>query len=149
MTRIRRTTLVAPVIVFVGFAGTACGGAQVEEVGPPVSIPLVVQTTTSASPVEETTTSPRGLEINAEMLEAMLATEDGRSLLVAGIGAEVGLEPEEAECLIDSVPVETLVDAATAFIGDGGPDGPFSEEQLVAMAPALEACGISSETLAG
>jgi hypothetical protein len=137
MTRNSLATFFAPFVLVVGFGATACGEAVVEQAEVPSSLPLVDQTTTSL---------PQ-LEITAEMLEGMLATDEGRALLVSGIGNEVGLSPDEADCLIEGVPVEALVAAASAFLGDGEAGGPFSDEQLRELAPVLELCEISPESL--
>lgn len=139
LTRKPLATFLAPfvLVLVVGLGASACGGAPVEQAEAPSPLPLVNSTTTSVP----------ALEITAEMLESMLATEEGRALLVSGVGSEVGLSPEEADCLVDGVPVEVLVAAASAFMGGGEADGPFSDEQLQEIAPVLEVCEISVESL--
>lgn len=138
----------APLVLIIGFGASACGEAQIEAEAPP-TLPLVDSTTTTAPPTtdEAPTTTGTPFVITAEMLEGMLETDEGRALIITGIGNEVGLTPDEAECLIDGLPVETLVAATTAFMEGDESGGPFSEEQLREMAPVLAVCEISVESL--
>lgn len=82
------------------------------------------------------------------MFEGMLETDSGRSLLIGSIASETGLEPEAAECLLDAIPLEILVDAAGSFLGGEGDGSFFPADQMEALAPLLDSCGIDADAFA-
>lgn len=130
---------------------SACGAGD-GETAAPSSLPLDATPTTEmeAAPASTTsTTAPVELELTAEMFESMLASEGGRSLLASSISNETSLTTEEAECLLDAIPVEVLLEAADAFLGpnSNATPGLFSASQVDAVAPILEACNIASDAL--
>lgn len=132
-------------------------GAPSDESASPSSLPFEEPTTTAAespapsspSPSPDTADEAADAEppLTAEMFEGMLETEAGRSLLIASIAGETGVDPEAAECLLDAIPPETLVEAAESFLGGETDAGFFSAEQAAEMAPLLDSCGIAVESL--
>lgn len=82
------------------------------------------------------------------MFESMLETESGRSLLVGSIAGETGLEPEAAECLLEAIPVEMLLEAAASFLGGEGDGSLFPADQMDTITPLLDSCGIDPANFA-
>lgn len=76
--------------------------------------------------------------VDAELLEAMLATESGRSALLAGMTADGRLSADQAACLLDNLAMETLV----VLMADGG--GEPSREVVVAMLELIDTCDLGS-----
>lgn len=103
----------------------------------------------SAAPTteEESLSDGPSLEISAEMLEGMLASEAGRGLIVQGLADETGVSTEEANCLVDSLGPAELAGAATSFMGGAATE--FSPEQAESIGVAAESCGLSAEVLLG
>jgi len=145
----QRTAFSAAMIALVGLLA-GCGAGS-DEGASPASLPYEepIATESSATLALLATDEPAGAEpqLTAEMFEEMLETEAGRSLLVASIAAEIGVEPEAAGCLLDAIPVETLAEAASSFLGRETDERFFSEEQVADFAPLLDSCGIAPEAL--
>ena len=133
---------------------TACGSADEDAASPSTLAFEEIATSVVESPTTSTSTSepadaaaPAAPELTAEMFESMLETENGRALLVGSISAETGLDADAAECLLDAIPLETLVEAAGSFMGGEGEGGLFSADQMADVAPLLESCGIAADAL--
>ena len=129
----------------------ACGAGS-DDSASPSSLPFEETTTstidspaTSASTPDETEAAEP--QLTAEMFESMLETDAGRSLLISSIAGEVGIEPEAAECLLDAIPVETLVEAAGSFLGGEADGGFFTADQAADVAPLLDSCDIDADAL--
>ena len=86
-------------------------------------------------------------EVSPEMLESMLATEAGRSLIVQGLVDQTGLGVEDAECLLETLGADVLASAALSFMAADA-DG-FSAEQTEAIRDAAETCAVPPEVLLG
>lgn len=156
----RTTTGLATAVLMCGLV--ACGSGDTEDASPS-GLPLEESTETTAGDSPTTTVldpdaaeagsdssvsdTPATPAITADMLESMMATENGRALLVDGIAAETNLDPVDAECLIDAIPVEFLVEAAGAFLGTQGEAGLFPAEQMAEVEPLLASCGIDPASL--
>ncbi len=127
-----------------------CGSGGGDEAAPS-TLPMDEVTTTTAevptTVATSETTAAEMPEIDAEMFEGMLATENGRALVASGIAAETGLELDAAECLLDAIPVEMLVEAAGSFLGGSAEGGLFPAEQMADISPLLDSCGIAAESL--
>lgn len=134
----------------------ACGAGS-DDSAAPSSLPFAETTTSVAdSPVtSESTPDEAGEteivtpELTVEMFESMLETNSGRALMIGSIAAETNLEPEAAECLLDAIPLEMLVEAAGSFLGGGGDTdgGFFPADQAADIAPLLESCDIATDAL--
>ncbi len=72
--------------------------------------------------------------VSAELLETLLATEAGRQLFIEGMISESSLTFEQAECFIDSIPIETLASLSSSA-------EPTDEESLQVLA-AISDCNI-------
>ncbi len=77
-----------------------------------------------------------GIDIAADDLEALLATEEGRAAVIAGFVAETGLTEEEGTCFFEQLPVEELAALAAQDLA-GAPS----------LFDALAACDISIDSL--
>lgn len=82
--------------------------------------------------------------LSAEMFEGMLETESGRALLSSSIASETGLEPEAAECLLNVIPMEIIVEAAGSFLSGEADVSFFPEDQMETLAPLLDSCNIDA-----
>lgn len=138
--------------VVLGVMAAACGSPAADEASPStlpfaeVTPSVVDPTSTTQAPQEPSTSELATPEFTIEMFESMLATENGRALLVSSIASEGDLEPEVAECLIDAMPREMLVEAAGAWLGGDDDPASFSPEQLAEAKPIADACGIDAES---
>ncbi len=141
--------MMAIAVTFAAFGSlAACGGGSGES-ATPSSLPLVEPVAavdegpvTSTTAPEASEPAPSQSQLTPEMFEGMLETDAGRSLLISSIAGEVGIDPEEAGCLLDAIPVEILVEAAGSFLG-GEVDGVlFAPEQVAQLTPLLDSCGI-------
>ena len=96
----------------------ACGSPAADEASPSTlpfveATPTAIDATSTTQVLREQATSEAAApEFTIEVVESMLATESGRALLISSIASEGDLEPEEAECLLDAMPRELLVEAA-------------------------------------
>lgn len=123
----------------------ACGSGSDGDASPS-SLPFE-ETTTSVAvstsvPDTSAETGAPAAGLSAEMFEGMLETDSGRSLLVGSIASETGLEPEAAECLLDAIPLDILVDAAGSFLSGEGDGSFFPADQMETIAPLLDSCNI-------
>ena len=138
--------------ITLGVVAAACGSPAAEEASPStlpfveVTTSVVDPTSTTQAPQEQPTSEVAAPEFTIDMLERMLATESGRDLLVSSIASEGDLEPEQAECLLDAMPRDMLVDAAGSWLGGDGDPALFSDEQLAEAFPILDSCGIDAES---
>ena len=135
-------------------AAAACSAPPTSDAAP-AALPFEDVTTTTldtsstiAALPDEVPQDTPGPALTVEMFDSMLATENGRAMLVASIAAEGNLESEAAECLLDEMPREMLVEAAGSWLGGGGDAGLFSAEQVAEIVPVLERCGIDPGSLA-
>ena len=132
----------------------ACGSSD-DDAASPSTLAFEATTTTASEtsgasdPATDETdeSAPAAPELTAEMFESMLETENGRALLVGSIAAETGLDTDAADCLLDAIPLETLVEAAGSFLGGEGEGGLFPVDQMAEVAPVLESCGIAPDAL--
>ncbi|MGI9614042.1 MAG: hypothetical protein ACR2QO_14125 [Acidimicrobiales bacterium] len=138
--------------ITLGVTAAACGSPAADEASPStlpfveVAQTAVDPTSTTQAPREQTTSEVAAPEFTVDVFESMLATESGRALLVSSIASEGDLEPNEAECLLDAMPREMLVEAAGSWLGGDGDTALFSDEQLAEVLPILESCGIHAES---
>jgi len=149
----QRTIALAVALACSGLLAS-CGAGR-DDSATPSSLPFE-ETATSVSDSPATPTSAPAIstettgvepQLSVEMFEGMLETEAGRGLLSSSIASELGIESDAAECLLDTIPVETMVEAAGSFLGGETDGGFFSSGQAEGIAPLLESCGIAPDAL--
>lgn len=132
-------------------AGGATGAAGATA---PASVPFATGSTatapapTTAAPAPAGGTPTSEMVMTAEMITNMLASEQGRQLVVAGMASRAGITVEQATCFIDHVKVETLV----AMAGLQSPDPAAAlasapPEALADLQQAVVACNIPVSAL--
>ena len=76
--------------------------------------------------------------VDAELLEAMMATEAGRTALIVGMTADGQLNPDQAACLLDNLEMETLV---VLMETEGQNPSP---EVIVALLELVDTCDLGN-----
>lgn len=104
--QLRPLAVLVPVLALAACsrAGTDAGG--------PAAVPFATEpapSTTATTAAAAVTSSTVSSEMTAEMLTHLLATEQGRQLVITGIAARAGLTTEQATCFVGQVDVSTLV----------------------------------------
>jgi len=74
--------------------------------------------------------------VDTEFIEAMLASETGRVMLIDGIVEEGGLTAEQATCLLDNLDTETLV----ILLAEKGEELP--PEVMISLLQLLDTCDL-------
>ncbi len=85
------------------------------------------------------------LKITAEMLEGMLATEQGRTLILQGLADQSGLSLHDAACFVDALSLETMVGLSILQSPESELD--LNPEQQLELSTALDACELTLEAL--
>lgn len=167
----------------------ACASSQTETVaappasvayasGQPESVPSTVASTMATAPTLADGSSSgsamgsdadtaagsamaSGGGISVDMLSQMLATEQGRQLVVQGLASQTGLSVDAATCFVghmDPAALTAMANLGAAQSGaaaTGQPSAqsagqpPVAVEAMMALESAVTACGISPEALMG
>lgn len=75
---------------------------------------------------------------DAELLEAMLATESGRALLIEGMIEDGQLSADQAGCLLDNLDMDTLV----VLLNEEGADPP--PDVIISMLELIDTCDLAN-----
>ncbi len=94
--------------------------------------------TTTAEPVAE---MPPELAFDAEQAEMaadLMATDEGRQLVVETMAAQLGLEIDQAECFVDNTPTEAMAGLA---------DDELTNDEITLFLSVLSDCDIALSDL--
>lgn len=151
----------------------ACGsGSTTDAAGAPDSVPFASTSTTADSGTvpatvpsavadpSSTTVDPAtgsagapaaGSEVSVELINSMLATEEGRALIAETMAEQSGITQEQAVCFLENIDAGTMV--ALSELGASGATTPdpsaLPDTALGDLMDAVTTCGIDPVALLG
>lgn len=159
MHRQLRPLALLPLVALAACSSAASGGPEgaAASTTAPASVPFAGSTSTTAMPSATTpsttaasgaaSTPTSGFEMTAEMLTHLLATEQGRQLIVTGMTSRSGITTDQATCFINHVKVETLVALSRMGGTDATAAAAAPPEVLADLQQALTTCNIPLDAL--
>ncbi len=142
-----------PVLTLAACSSSGASASATASTTAPASVPFAASSTTTApsttvagAPGGSTPTS--GLEMTADMLTHLLATDQGRQLIVAGMASRTGITADQATCFITHVKVETLVALSQMGSTDAmAAAGSVPPDALADLQQGLTTCNIPLDAL--